>query len=456
MINQLSFIGRLLPLFLWLLPLGLLAQQKNDTLSSGNDTIRLPFAISHEKKLSNEDLLNKKEGFYVTGIPDLSFDPINGFGYGGEGFFYFNGKKTDPFFAYTPYRAELDISLFNTTRDERELNIKADIPFVFNSKWRLRGELAYEFSPNPLYFGIGESTLNGLSYYPDNDTSRGLVTNASYGDYESSLVDDNEYYNTFRIEESIINLSLEHSYFDGRVRLLIGGEAGWVNTSSFNGNSKLREDAEAHKALGFGRNFVTINQLGLIYDTRDLEPDPGNGIYTELTNELSLKALGSDFNFNKTAVHFNFYKKLFPSTFKKLVFAGRIGGGLTSGNAPFFEYEDVWTCDGSVEGMGGPTTIRGYKQSRFMARSMAFTNYELRYRFVQFKVLKQHLAFSAVPFFDAGGVWDSPERMTNLSNLRYSEGAGLRIAWNVNTILRFDYAVSKEDRQFFFSFDHAF
>jgi outer membrane protein assembly factor BamA len=48
-----------------------------------------------------------------------------------------------------------------------------------------------------------------------------------------------------------------------------------------------------------------------------------------------------------------------------------------------------------------------------------------------------------------------PSPTTSIDNYRYAEGLGLRIAWNVN-ILRFDYAVSKEDAQFFFNFGHTF
>jgi outer membrane protein assembly factor BamA len=106
--------------------------------------------------------------------------------------------------------------------------------------------------------------------------------------------------------------------------------------------------------------------------------------------------------------------------------------------------------------LGGGNTLRGFKQSRFLARTMQFTNVELRCRFAQFKALKQHFAFSAVPFFDAGGVWNNLNTASLTRNLRYSEGLGLRIAWNVNTILRFDYAFSSEDRQFFFQLGHTF
>src|SRR5690242_8026249 len=78
------------------------------------DSVKLPFAIADEKKLSDEDLKDKKEGIYITGAPDFSSDPVNGFGYGGEGEIFFNCHRSDPFFSYTAYRAKLNFVLFNT------------------------------------------------------------------------------------------------------------------------------------------------------------------------------------------------------------------------------------------------------------------------------------------------------------------------------------------------------
>ena len=61
------------------------------------DSLKLPFAIAGEKKLDEEELKNKKQGFYMTGVPYLSSDPLNGFGAGAEAQLFYNGKKTDPF-----------------------------------------------------------------------------------------------------------------------------------------------------------------------------------------------------------------------------------------------------------------------------------------------------------------------------------------------------------------------
>jgi hypothetical protein len=421
------------------------------------DTLHLPFAIAKEKRLSEEDLQHKKEGVYVTGVPDLSSDPINGFGYGGEGSIFLNGKRNDPFFEYTAYRAKIDLVLFNTTRKQREALVKIDIPYAFNTKWRLRFEGGYESNPNLLYFGNTEKSLDGLSYFPNEDSSKAGVNDASYADYEKNgLIGINSFYNTYIKEEYILNVSGERSFFDGKVRALIGYEIADIRITTFNGNSLLLKDHMENDVPGVGRSIVGILQAGLIYDTRDLEPDPSQGVFAELTNELSLKSIGSAYNFNKTFFHVNVYQNLISNKIKKLVLAFRVAGGYTAGDAPFFEYQDQWSSEGSIEGLGGGQTLRGFKQSRFLSRIMTFNNFELRYRFAQMSVLRQHFTFGLVPFADFGGVWDSFSNFGKINNYRVSEGLGLRIAWNINTILRFDYAVSREDRQFFFNLSHVF
>jgi len=421
------------------------------------DSVKLPFAIADEKKLSDEDIKDKKEGLYVTGTPDFSSDPVNGVGYGGEGSLYFNGKRTDPFYYYTAYRAKIDFVVFNTTKDQREFFLKLDVPYIFNTKWRLRVEGGYEANPNLLFFGLTpKESLQGLSYYPGGDSTKAPVKNASWSDYEKNgLIGANQFYNNYFKKEGVLNVSVERSFFGDKVGTLIGFELAQLNYTTFKGNSLLQKQSDAGLVKGVRNNFITIAQFGLAYDTRDLEPDPSSGLFLEVTNEVSLKALGSSYNFNKVYGHANWYQSILPSVFPKLVFAGRLGMGYISGDAPFFEYQDQWSQEGDIEGLGGARTLRGYKISRFVGRLMDFNNFELRWRFAKAKMFNQQFAFSAVPFFDIGGVYDNLSSF-DFSQMRYSEGMGLRIAWNVNTILRFDYAWSKEDQQFFFNLAHTF
>jgi outer membrane protein assembly factor BamA len=432
---------------------------QTDTSVNSSPTVprQLPFAIAKEKKIDQEELDAKKEGISVTGIPDVSSDPINGQGIGAEGSVFFNGKRSDPFFAYTPYRAELKLAVFITNKAQKELSLGLDIPYIANTKWRLRTEAAYSLDPNQLFFGVTEKSLAPLSYLPDNNPSNGIVNNASFKNYENSLTGNKVFYNTYTKKEAVLNVSGERSFFEGKVRLLIGYEIAAINISTpLNDSSFVHTEYLAGHITGFGKNRISLLQTGIIYDTRDLETDPSRGIFAEITNEISSKALGSQYNFNKTFVHANGYYSILPKKFKKVVLCGSFGLGNTSGAAPFFEYPDAWSSEGDIDGLGGSRTLRGYKQARFAAPVMQYTDFELRCSFWKLKVLKQNLVFSGVPFFDEGGVWNSLSRINHLRNLRYSEGLGLRIVWNANTVLRFDYAISKEDHQFFFKLGHTF
>jgi hypothetical protein len=432
-------------------------QNSTGQTSADQDSLKLPFVIAKEKRLSDEDLLNKKEGMYLTGVPDISSDPINGFGIGGELQLFFNGKRTDPFFAYTPFRAQFNLEVFYSSLAQRNVRFDCDIPYVFNTRWRFRGELGYEVNPNLLYFGVTENSLQPLSFYPNNDKTQPIVNNAAYSEYENSLIGNKRYYNNYQKEETVLNLIFEHSFFRGKWRAFFGYELSNLNiTTPLNDSSLLHVDAMSGNIKGYGNNFVPLVQAGVIYDTRDLETDPSHGFFAEFTNEFSFNALGSPYRFNKSFLHYNFYHRIFTHAFKKMVFASRVGIGNLLGNAPFYEFMDEESSEATIEALGGGKTLRGYKQNRFAARTMGFANVELRYRFCQFTVFKQHFALNAVPFFDTGGAWNSFNRITKTENLRYSEGLGLRIAWNENTILRFDYAVSKEDKQFFFELHQPF
>lgn len=439
-------------LFLLLTSLSLVSFSQSDTLSD------LPFKISHLKKLDSLELAEKKEGTFVTGIPDISIDPLNGFGYGVEGSIIFNGKRSNPFFEYTPYLTKIDITLFNTSNQQREIIVSLDKPYIFKSKWRIRGELAYEINPNLLYFGITDETLNNLKAISQRDNvPQPQFSGSSYSDYENSLTGNLTTFNTYTKQEYIANISGEYSIFDSKIRVLIGGELAGLNiTTAIDSLSRLQNDKNTNNLLGVGKSTITFLQLGLVYDTRDFEPAPNRGVFAEVTNEFSNQIIGSNFNMNKLFGQVKWYKKIFPNKLKKMIFASRFGIGYTFGGAPFFEYQDEWSSEGSIEGLGGAHTLRGFKQSRFLDRGMYFFNTELRTRFAHFTVLQQHLVFSAVPFFDAGSVYKNIMVAFKRNRIRYSEGLGLRIAWNSSTILRFDYALSKEDNQFFFTFGQTF
>ncbi len=485
------------------------AVEKNDA-GERKPVSGMPFEISETKRLNAKDVEKKKEGWYPTGLPLVNSDPNTGIGYGARVLLFNNKSKSDPFFEYTPYRTRIFAQYFNTTKNYQYHWLSLDAPYIGDSKWRVRADAIYESNPVAMYFGRGKEALQTLSYHPMNDYSQPLQTNTRFGATEDALAytrpanpneiqySDNPQLNSIISQNSPIRptqvtdkkyyrydnktpqflASAEHSFFGGTVRT-VGGvrfakniinfydgkiydspsvftsdkfsaiSAGQVPTVQ--GKTKLKEDCEAKKIRGCDGGYVNQLRIGLVYDTRDFEPDPNKGIFAEITHDRTMKAMGSSYEYNKTWAQGRVFISPAPKTFDKLVIAGRVAMGRTSGEAPFYEYRNFWGTEGTVTGLGGLRTLRGYKQDRFVGPVVGFYNLELRWKFAEVP----GFAFNLVPFIDAGRVWDKTSEV-GLKGYKYSKGVGLRIAWNQATIIMIDYARSREDSQLFVNFNHIF
>lgn len=173
----------------------------------------------------------------------------------------------------------------------------------------------------------------------------------------------------------------------------------------------------------------------MIYDRRDFEPDPTKGVYLEIANEFSNKAIGSQYNFNKLFLQARSFTKL-PFG-KRKVLAGRVGVGNIFGfNAPFFEFKDQWSPEGSISVLGGKHLLRGYRANRLLMKSLWLTNLELRYEIAHTKLGTQNCSFGVAPFFDVGTVRDRWQDV-NFKNIKFSYGAGARIGWNQSVTIFF-------------------
>ncbi len=432
------------------------------------------------KRMSDADLEKKKEGTFITGIPDFSSDPVTGFGFGARTNIYWNGNRDNPLFPYTPYLMKLTANAAYYTSNARELILKLDVPYYKGTRWRFKVDFKAQQNPANLYFGLTESTLGQLrlpsdenttfSTYAAFDRARKIVRPGGVG--EADFVTD-ALSNRFRETEYMLNLKADYALGKGKWRIMGGYEIQHLSYATFegmeaeaidpitgqtttapNGISLLRRDFEDGLISGVDGGWVSIIQTALIFDTRDFEPDPTKGYYFEIANEYSNKYIGSQFDFDKLFIQGRAYQKI--PVGKRTVLAGRFGiGNIFGNNAPFFEFQDQWSPEGSINALGGRQSLRGYRANRFLARSMWFTNVELRVRLAETKLGKQRFAFGIAPFFDAGTVRDRWQDL-NFKNIKTSYGGGLRIAWNQSTILSFDYGHSKEDRLFYFGIGQAF
>lgn len=432
------------------------------------------------KRMSDADLEKKKEGTFITGIPDFSSDPVTGFGFGARTNIYWNGNRDNPLFPYTPYLMKLTANAAYYTSNARELILKLDVPYYKGTRWRFKVDFKAQQNPANLYFGLTESTLGQLRLPSDENTTfstyaafdRARKTLRPGGVGEADFVTD-ALSNRFRETEYMLNLKADYALGKGKWRIMGGYEIQHLSYATFegmeaeaidpitgqtttvpNGISLLRRDFEDGLISGVDGGWVSIIQTALIFDTRDFEPDPTKGYYFEIANEYSSKYIGSQFDFNKLFIQGRAYQKI--PVGKRTVLAGRFGiGNIFGDNAPFFEFQDQWSPEGSINALGGRQSLRGYRANRFLARSMWFTNVEMRVRLAETKLGKQRFAFGVAPFFDAGTVRDRWQDL-NFNNIKYSYGGGLRIAWNQSTILSFDYGRSKEDKLFYFGIGQAF
>ncbi|RYX82782.1 hypothetical protein EON83_17605 [bacterium] len=421
------------------------------------------------RRISDADFDKKKEGQFFTFLPDFSSDPVYGNGTGARANIFWNGKKEDPRFRYTPYVAKLSLNAFVTDKDAQEFAASLDMPYFKNSRFRLKADLKISDNPNNIYFGITERTLGKLTLpdgrtfdkYTDFDKARSEVRPGGPG--EAPLVTDS-LSNRFREKEAMLNLKADYALGKGKLKLMGGYELQKLNYSTFtgrlnangvpNGQSVLERDAQLGIAKGIEGGMVSILQQALIYDTRDFEPDPTKGLYLELANEYSSPTIGSDFSFDKLFAQARFYHKL-PFG-QRTVFAGRLATGNIFGrNAPFFEYQDQWSPDGSINSLGGSDSLRGYVANRYLARAVFFANAELRYRVGETKLLGQRFSLNVSPFLDLGTVRDNWFDI-NFKNMKVSYGTGIRIGWNQSTMISADFGFSKEGKQFFLGIGQQF
>lgn len=432
------------------------------------------------KRMSDADLQKKKEGTFITGIPDFSSDPVTGIGFGARTNIYWNGSRENPLFPYTPYLMKLTANAAYYTSNARELVLKLDVPYYKGTRWRFKVDFKAQQNPAKLYFGLTESTLGQLRLPSDENTTfstyrefdRARKTLRPGGVGEADFVTD-ALSNRFMETEYMLNLKADYALGNGKWRIMGGYEIQHLSYSTFegmqaeaidpitgqnttapNGISLLRRDFEDGLISGVDGGWVSIIQTTLIFDTRDFEPDPTKGYYFEIANEYSSKYIGSQFDFDKLFIQGRAYQKI--PVGKRTVLAGRFGvGNIFGNNAPFFEFQDQWSPEGSINALGGRQSLRGYRDNRFLARSMWFTNVELRVRLAETQIGKQRFAVGVAPFFDAGTVRDRWQDL-NFKNIKTSYGGGLRIAWNQSTVLSFDYGHSKEDRLFYFGIGQAF
>ncbi len=211
-----------------------------------------------------------------------------------------------------------------------------------------------------------------------------------------------------------------------------------------------------------GGNYAAI-KVGLVYDTRDNEPNPNRGMWSEVVLVGAPKFLSTmQSGFSKISL---VHRQYFTIIRDRLTFAYRLGFEATlSGHTPWYAQSRLYPSvlkGSSSEGLGGAKTIRGVLRNRVVGDAIGLGNFEFRWKFLKTIIFNQNIYLALNGFFDTGKVFKEMEedRIEKLpedvkkvyfpeekDSFHNSAGVGLRIVMNQNFIVAVDWGKALDKR----------
>ena len=194
-----------------------------------------PDFMRNKPRIPDLVLKDKKEHWYFTGIPLVGVDPDSGFNYGASVQWYDDGPKDSPFFYYAPYRKRVAVSALRTTEGTQEYYVEYDQPYIADSPWRVRAFGGYLGNKFQDYFGVGQRTLERLSF-PGNPGT----TYRRANDYFDALKENPDgktwaRFNFYDKRQILFKADLERDYLGGLLRPLVGLQVSHLQAVDYTG-----------------------------------------------------------------------------------------------------------------------------------------------------------------------------------------------------------------------------
>jgi hypothetical protein len=413
-------------------------------LAQSTDTLQQPQVI--------------KKGLSFGIVPAIGFDSDIGIKYGGivNLFWYGNGL------CYPRYNHSLMVEWSETTKGSGTKQLVYDseqlIPGI-----RVSGEASYFTEKAMDFYGF-----NGYNAY-----------------YNSKLVKDNsqEYLSRmfYKINRKLTRIRIDLQGKFGNTNF--GWIGGWMYENfcvdSVDVN-KLNKGLSSNRKLPFiggglygdyvnwgmiGQNERTggdhhLLRMGLTFDSRDNEPNPMKGMWTELVYVLSPAFTGTATGFTRLVATHRQYITLIK---RKLSLTGRLSYQATlTGHQPWYMLSTIQNFGPSYnrDGLGGAKTLRGILRARIVGDDFVYGNVECRWKFLKTIVFNQNLHLTLAPFLDFGRVtkkYQLPENITNEAKtylqqgspevMHYSVGISGFTAMNENFVagIQYGHALDKRD-----------
>jgi hypothetical protein len=426
------------------------------TVFSQTDTVKKEKVImdSLSNTLHKKD--KDKKGLNLGGFPVIGYDSDLGFRYGITASLFDYGDGT----IYPDYKFNLYLEINRTTMGYWNNELFFDSKKLLPWDLRVTADVAYLNEKTSDFYGF-----NGYNSYYDrdfiNDDNPKYVSKVFYR-FQRDM-----FKATFDFQRKIKSEKIKWVFGLGYYGISITP----VDVEKYNKNRKDSDKISDTTTLfenyvewglipedqRYGGSTV-FTKLGLIFDTRDNEPNPWKGLWTELTVLYAPPIFGIKQTY--TQLHF-IHRQYFTVVKKYLSFAYRLGYQTElTGNIPFYMQPFVFNSYYTQDGLGGGKNLRGIKRNRVVGKGMAYGNIELRYRFAKFYFLKQNFYAALSTFCDAGLVAEknkfdktgmTDEELSFVDHdpesIHLSYGAGLHVAMNNNFILTFNFGmpVNKRD-----------
>jgi hypothetical protein len=334
----------LLLLFLFSLSLHLFAQEDTDKKKSEEDT--------KEEKI--------KTGWTLGLLPAVAFDTDLGFKYGGLVNFYNFGDGS----TYPDYLQSIYLEISRTTKGSGVNQLFFDSEHLFpGRKIRLTADLSYLTEQGLDFFGFNGAEVNFNPDFAD-DASPAYISRMYYrharkmirfyADFQGYIIPDKlrwlagftfYNFNMATVDIDRLNKGKDSSDMLPDVASLYDKYVDWGILS-------------AEEADGGHNQFI---KAGLIWDTRDIEANPGKGIWTEALFMTAPSFLG---NKEHAFTKFVFtHRQYFTLLKNRLSFVYRLGyQGTILGEAPFYMQTlliSSYSPSVITEGLGGAKSLRG-------------------------------------------------------------------------------------------------
>ena len=339
-------------------------------------------------------------------IPLLNFTTDRGVGYGGYGALFYMGPDGP---GDAPYLAQIGAQLYKTTGGYRDHKLVLDLPKLADGRLRANLQVGFEAWDGALYFGQG----NNLPRLRPEDTP--------------------ERFYAFDLDSARV-VSVIRARVVGDLEVFVGHLGRAVTIGVYPGSRLDRE-----RPIGVEGGVLSQATAGVLYDSRDHELAPTEGVFSEASGRLAGDWLGSSWTmWGLNATDRRFYQL----GARPLVLALRAAVDLARGEVPFFQ--QIVMGGSQWVDLGGPLAMRGLSIGRYRGELTVYGDAELRWQAATFSIRRAGFRFFLAPFLGGARVLQ-PGEVDPGAHIHGGAGLGLRLLYNEVFLVRMDVAAGIEE-----------